>query len=206
MATSTMEPITVDAQLLAIRAENKQVRGTPAFRVPSLAHARTAQIIRLLRKIKAKQDDPDGVKAAERAAKNGFKKPLDVSEALRSFLGLSEGEQISRSEVTKRISAYISENKLKHPGEGKGRVIVPDDKLKALLGAPDDTEITILNMQKFLSPHYIKPAVQEAAAKPSSEEKPAKKAKVAAPAAAEAPTATSSDAAPKRPVVKRKAT
>ena len=104
-----MEPVTVESQLAAIRAENKA-------------------IVKLLRKIKAKQDDPDGSKASERASKNGFSKPLDVTEPLRAFLGLAAGEKISRSEVTKRVSAYANENNLKHPENG--RVIVLDDKLK----------------------------------------------------------------------------
>jgi upstream activation factor subunit UAF30 len=32
-----------------------------------------------------------------------------------------------------------------------------DDKLKEILSPPEDTVVTFLNLQKFLSPHYIKP-------------------------------------------------
>ena len=134
-----MDSSMIASELAAIRAENKQ-------------------IIKLLRKLKSVQDDPDGSKAKERASKNGFSKPLDVSEKLRSFLGLADGEQISRSEVTKRVSAYVKEQGLKHPENG--RVIILDDKLTDLLSAPAGEQITFLNIQKYLSPHYIKKAVE----------------------------------------------
>jgi upstream activation factor subunit UAF30 len=31
-----------------------------------------------------------------------------------------------------------------------------DDKLRALLEPPADIQVTYLNLQKYLSPHYIK--------------------------------------------------
>ena len=136
-----MESTTIIAELAAIRAENKQ-------------------IIKLLRKLKSTQDDPDGTKAKERASKNGFSKPLDVSEKLKTFLNLADGEQISRSDVTKRISAYVKENGLKHPDNG--RVIVLDEKLTTLLSPPVGEQITYLNIQKYLSSHYIKSSVAPA--------------------------------------------
>ncbi len=123
-------------ELAAIRSENKQ-------------------IIKLLRKLKSVQDDPDGIKAKERASKNGFSKPLEVSEKLRMFLALGDDEKISRSEVTKRVSAYVKEQGLKHPENG--RVIVLDEKLTTLLSPPVGEQITFLNIQRYLSPHYIKP-------------------------------------------------
>lgn len=183
-ATATVE-VTVESQLAAIRAENKA-------------------IVKLLRKIKAKQDDPDGSKAKERASKNGFSKPLDVTEPLRAFLGLAAGEKIARSEVTTRISAYANENKLKHPENG--RVIVLDDRLKTLLNPPEGQEITFMNIQKYLSPHYIKE--EPAAKKPRTEKAPAPAKPAAEPApekAAPAAAAATSSGDSKRPVVKRKA-
>ena len=49
---------------------------------------------------------------------------------------------------------YITDKGLKHPENG--RQIVLDDTLRALLKPPADVQITYLNVQKFLSPHYIK--------------------------------------------------
>ena len=125
---------TIQSELTALRAEVKS-------------------LTKLIRKVKAKQDDPDGTKAAERAKNNGFNRKQQVTDKLRTFIGLAEGELISRSEVTKAITKYITDNGLKHPENG--RVLIMDEKLRDLL-QPGDVQVTFLNLQKFLSPHYIK--------------------------------------------------
>jgi chromatin remodeling complex protein RSC6 len=104
-----------------------------------------------VRKIRQVVEDPTGEKAELRAKNNGFKKPMDIDDALRSFLGHEAGAQISRSDVTKAIDAYAVANNLKN-----GKVIQMDDKLKALLNPPDGVEVSYLKLQHFLAPHYIK--------------------------------------------------
>ena len=111
-------------------------------------------VLKLLRKIRATQEDPSGEKAKARATNNGFNRAQEIDEKLREFLGLPVGESISRSEVTRRITTYISENGLKHPDNG--RMIILDNKLIDLLQPPADVQVTFLNIQKYLSPHYIK--------------------------------------------------
>jgi upstream activation factor subunit UAF30 len=111
-------------------------------------------LTKIVRKIKTKLEDPDGEKAKARAANNGFNRKQNISEELRAFMGLPAGEQASRSEVTKFLTKYITDKGLKHPENG--RQIVLDDTLRALLKPPADVQITYLNVQKFLSPHYIK--------------------------------------------------
>lgn len=111
-------------------------------------------LAKLIRKIKNAQDDPDGEKAKARAANNGFNRKQDVTPKLREFLGLPVGELISRSEVTKFINKYIIDNGLKHPDNG--RQIILDNKLRDLLAPPEGVQVTYLNLQKYLSPHYIK--------------------------------------------------
>tara|TARA_R110000803_G_scaffold91551_4_gene159029 strand:- start:731 stop:1207 length:477 start_codon:yes stop_codon:yes gene_type:complete len=123
-------------------------------------------LAKLVRKVRAHQEDPDGEKTKARSANNGFNRKQDVSSKLRGFLDLPDDELISRSEVTKRINTYVKEQGLKHPDNG--RVIIMDDKLTKLLEPPADTQVTFLNIQKFLSPHYIK---VEAVAEGASEEK-----------------------------------
>jgi|TARA_R110002153_G_C13226385_1_gene489360 upstream activation factor subunit UAF30 len=109
---------------------------------------------KIVRKIKAKQDDPTGEKAASRAKNNGFNRKQAISEKLRIFLELPEGELVSRSTVTRAINSYVTENNLKHPDNG--RILMLDDKLKNLLQPPADVQITFLNLQKYLSPHYTR--------------------------------------------------
>ena len=116
--------------------------------------AEVKAMAKLLRKVKAKQDDPTGEIAAKRAENNGFNRKQKVSEKLQAFLGVGADAMVSRSEVTKFINKYITEKGLKHPENG--RVLVLDDKLRDLLQAPPDVTVTYLNLQKYLSPHYIK--------------------------------------------------
>ena len=111
-------------------------------------------LTKLVRKIRSTQDDPDGEKAKKRAENNGFNRKQEITPALREFLGLADGELVSRSEVTKSVNKYITDKGLKHPENG--RQIVLDAKLKELLAPPEGVQVTYLNLQKFLSPHYVK--------------------------------------------------
>lgn len=104
-----------------------------------------------LRKIKAHIEDPTGEKAAARSQNNGFKKPLQVSPELRAFLGLGPEDRISRADVTKKVNLYLESHKLKN-----GQNISMDETLKKLLNPPADTQITFLNIQKYINPHFVK--------------------------------------------------
>lgn len=117
-----------------------------------------------VRKIRQAIDDPTGEKAKARSQNNGFRKPLDVDEKLREFLGLESGTKISRAEVTQAIDAYAVKNGLKN-----GQIINMDDKLRDLLQPPADVQVTYLKLQHYLAPHYIKP---EAPPKVEKKEKP----------------------------------
>ena len=109
---------------------------------------------KLVRKVKNTQEDPDGEKAKKRAENNGFNRKQEITPKLRAFLALPTEDLISRSEVTKFINKYITEKGLKHPVNGSQ--IILDDKLRDLLAPPADVIATYLNLQKYLSPHYIK--------------------------------------------------
>lgn len=82
-----------------------------------------------------------------------FTKPTQISDALCKFLGVAKGTQLSRSEVTTKVCAYA---------KGKGlmdkQVIKADAPLRSLLSLTEKDELKILNLQRYLKPHYIKPA------------------------------------------------
>lgn len=124
-----------------------------------------------VRKIRQAIDDPSGEKAKARSQNNGFRKPLDVDDKLREFLGLAPGVKISRAEVTQAVDAYAVKNNLK-----SGQVINMDDKLRDLLQPPADVQVTYLKLQHYLAPHYIKPTPEPkpaaAAADPEKPKKP----------------------------------
>jgi hypothetical protein len=111
-----------------------------------------------MRKIRQHIEDPAGEKAKARAANNGFNKPMNVTPELRAFLKLADDEQISRSQVTRRINAYVEELGLKD-----GQKINLNPVLQELLKVPEGIQVTFLNIQKYINPHYIKePAVPKA--------------------------------------------
>lgn len=111
-------------------------------------------LAKIVRKIRSTQEDPTGEKSANRAKNNGFNREQQISDELRAFLGLPDGQLVSRSQVTRAVNKYVKDNGLKHPDNG--RVLILDQKLKDLLKPPKDVEITYLNLQKYLSPHYVK--------------------------------------------------
>jgi len=80
-----------------------------------------------------------------------FQIPVPVSDELSLFLGGGKGNQMSRSQVTKAISAYVKEHKLNDKHK-----VNPNAALRKLLGVKEGDELTIFNMQTYLQPHYIK--------------------------------------------------
>ncbi len=106
---------------------------------------------RATHKVLQRLDDPTGEKAKARSENNSFKKPQKVSDQLRSFLKLADGELISRSDVTKRVFAYAKEHNLNN-----GKVINLDATLKELLKPAEGQDVTVTNLQKYINHHYIK--------------------------------------------------
>jgi hypothetical protein len=90
------------------------------------------------------------------------------------------------------INAYVTEKGLKN-----GQHISLDATLKSLLNPPEGVQITFLNIQKYINPHYIKEV--KPAAEPKKEKKPA-----ATPPASPAPAPAAKPAAP-RPTLKKAA-
>jgi len=84
---------------------------------------------------------------------SGFAMPTKVSEKLSNFMGLTEGQQVARTEVTKYIINYIKTNNLQNPNNNQS--IIPDVKLKSLFDNHDG-EITYFNIQKHMNKHFIK--------------------------------------------------
>ena len=85
---------------------------------------------------------------------SGFVKPTKISDELASFLGKDKGSEMARTAVTRDINAYIRENNLQDPTNG--RKINPDAKLSALLKLEKADELTYFNLQRFMSPHFAK--------------------------------------------------
>ena len=86
---------------------------------------------------------------------SGFASPTEVSPDLCAFMGKPIGTLISRTETSKFLSAYITENRLYN--ENNKSVILPDANLQQLLGNPTtDAEITYFTIQKYINRHFVK--------------------------------------------------
>ena len=101
---------------------------------------------------------------------SGFASPVVVSDELYGFLsqfGVTKGDPIARTDVTKYITSYIKEKDLQNPEYR--REIIPDAALKKLFGEPLERKdasdsssplvYTYLRLQKYLSPHFPKKVV-----------------------------------------------
>jgi hypothetical protein len=84
---------------------------------------------------------------------SGFAKPTKVTKELCDFLDQKEGTEIARTEVTKTIIQYIQTHNLQNKENTK--LILPDDKLKFLLGIDDKEELTFFNLQKYMNKHFL---------------------------------------------------
>jgi chromatin remodeling complex protein RSC6 len=81
-----------------------------------------------------------------------FTKPVRITDELSTFLALPKGQEVSRSEVTKGVMAYARAHNLMDK-----QTIKADATLRKLLTLSETDSLTILNLQKFLRRHYVKP-------------------------------------------------
>ena len=95
-------------------------------------------------------------KLKTKRAPSGFAKPTKVTKELCDFMNKPEGSEIARTEVTKALVSYIKSNNLIEIGETTKNKIVPDEKLKNLLGVECEevNELTYFNIQKYMNKHF----------------------------------------------------
>jgi chromatin remodeling complex protein RSC6 len=88
---------------------------------------------------------------------SGFTKPAPISDELAVFLGKSSGIEMSRTDVSREINAYVNANNLKD--QENGRIIHPDSKLTVLLNVKEGEVLSYFNLQKYLKHHFPKSVV-----------------------------------------------
>lgn len=79
-------------------------------------------------------------------ANSAFMKPMTLSSELEAVIGSGP---LPRSEVVKKLWAYIKEKNLQNPANKRN--ILADDKLKAVFGGKG--EVTMFEMTKLVSKH-----------------------------------------------------
>ena len=87
-----------------------------------------------------------------RKSPSGFAKPNKISDELCDFIGVPHGTEKSRTDITRYINSYVKEHNLNKPSNR--RVILPDDKLKAILNVKDGEEVTFFILQRLISHHF----------------------------------------------------
>jgi len=94
------------------------------------------------------------VSSGVKRAPSGFAKPTKISKELCKFLKVDVNTEISRIDVTRKISEYVKTNDLQDPKDR--RYILPNDCLKKLLKVKGESpkELSYFNLQKHLNPHY----------------------------------------------------
>ena len=78
-----------------------------------------------------------------------------LSDKLYVFLGIENGTEMNRCDVTRGIQKYIRLNNLQD--KQNKSIINQDTKLSILFGLNDGDVLTYVNLQKNISPHIIYP-------------------------------------------------
>jgi chromatin remodeling complex protein RSC6 len=152
------EPVTTDETLHSILVQFNTINDTLTLfkmQISTLQqHVKTVEknVRKELKSITKKKD-----KIKPKRAPSGFAKPTKVTKELCEFMERPEGTEIARTQVTKTLINYIKTNKLLDQGDDLKKKIVPDLKLKNLLGIDDNdySELTYFNIQKYMNKHFI---------------------------------------------------
>lgn len=101
-----------------------------------------------------KRKSADGAKSTSVCV---FVKEVPVTDELASFLGKPKGTLFARSAVTKAVIDYAKSHNLM-----VSQQIKPDAALRKLLKVTEADNLSILNLQKYLAPHFVKAPVAAA--------------------------------------------
>lgn len=85
---------------------------------------------------------------------SGFASPTKMTPELCDFLSVPHDTLMARTEVTRKINAYIKEKDLQNPEARK--FILPDDTLTKLLHLESDTKLSYFNLQKYMKHLFVK--------------------------------------------------
>jgi chromatin remodeling complex protein RSC6 len=108
------------------------------------------------KKLKRIKKDKNCDKPKVKRAPSGFAKPTKVTNELCEFMGKPTNSEIARTDATKALVKYIQEHNLMTLNEDSKNIIMPDDKLKSLLGIQHKniTDLTYFNIQKYMNQHF----------------------------------------------------
>lgn len=158
-ATQSSEALlaSLTEQLKALSAEftTKVREAVKATQEAAKAAKKEARDSKKKRKVSPEQMTPEQRAAWEaRRANNAFLVERPLSDELCHFMGISAGSKRSQTQVTKYVSEYVKSHNCFDPSFK--RRIIPNAALAKLLRVDDKTEVTYLNLQKYLKVHFKK--------------------------------------------------
>lgn len=137
-------------------AENIQKLRDETIELKNLLHIMKLSLVRYhksaTKKIICLEKKIEKKKQKKMKNPSGFARPTEISQELCEFMNKPCGSKIPRTEVTKYLINYIKENKLQD--EAKKSNILPDNKLKVLLGKNEG--VTYFSLQTLMNRHFVK--------------------------------------------------
>jgi chromatin remodeling complex protein RSC6 len=119
-----------------------------------------------------KKDQKQANKPKKERKACGFAVAVPVSDIMCEFMEVEKGSLVARTDITKRLNAYIKANGLENP-ENRQQIL-PDERLWKILGvaspsvpkegrSDEDANVVIthFNIQKYINGHFLKKTVGE---------------------------------------------
>jgi hypothetical protein len=161
VATESAAPATtVQQDIDALVAQLQSVRDVAVSGIKALQKLskRVARDLKEAgrRRRRQRKTEGDGTEASKRPTI--FKTPVTLKNELCSFLGKSNGTQMTPADVTKAFSAYVEAHKLKNAEKGQGHTIHPDAPMRKLFGLKEGETVSYRYLQAHLYKLYILPS------------------------------------------------
>jgi len=100
---------------------------------------------KIIAKVQKKRDNA-------KKSPSGFAKPCKISSELCKFVGIPEGSERSRTDITRYINAYVKEKNLNNPANR--REFFPDEKLRLILNVNENEKVTYFILQRLIAHHF----------------------------------------------------
>ena len=143
--------VTYEVEEVAMRYVPSPAAPVVPSTVPAASPVATPVATTVAAGVNAVQGSPPSAAPHTERKESVFTKPIPISDMLCVFLGVPQGSLMSRSEVTTRVCAYAKTHNLLDK-----QVIKADSALRMLLSLTPNDELRILNLQRFLKPHYLR--------------------------------------------------
>jgi len=151
-ATEAPEEVRLETEAKSITARLLAVRETVSELISEAKRLekKAAKVQKLADKRRRRKAPVEG-EEGKPARVSIFQVPTGLTPELCAFMGRPAGSLESRSNVTKFITKYVSDNNLKNKHD-----INADAKLLKLLRLNKEDKLTYFNLQKYLNVHYLK--------------------------------------------------